>query len=339
MHDGAFIASAGSNPNVSWRDGVFPSCTGSGATSTPPLDLMVIATSPASMGVQVYLGSGSVTRSGQGPYVFYSNTTGTLTLAAANATNPRIDLVYVQIQDAVLGDAATQAVLGVVTGTAAPSPTVPALPANSIPLAQIAVAANATTITATNITDMRKSACTLGGVRYLLPGDSIWDPGYRVGELRSRFLSSYGNVLSIEAWGTDAAWHGTRHFKLNTTSFALSVPIGTTVTLASITIPDPAWWYRLELSAALDTYQNQAGAFLTCNVQLDSQTWATNVLAPFCAFNPGAANIKTYGILSQFLTPNTYSGGHTVYLVAQATGIAANLVSGFNTFTATVVPV
>lgn len=76
----------------------------------------------------------------------------TLTIAASNPTNPRIDAVYEQVQDSFYSGTNNQAIAGVVTGAPAAIPTAPAIPTNAILLGYIAVAANATTIVNANIT-------------------------------------------------------------------------------------------------------------------------------------------------------------------------------------------
>lgn len=68
-----------------------------------------------------------------------------LTIAEADATNPRIDVVYLDQYGEI----------GVVTGTPAAEPAAPAKPQYSLLLAEIAVATNATVIEQTNITDKR----------------------------------------------------------------------------------------------------------------------------------------------------------------------------------------
>ena len=70
-----------------------------------------------------------------------------LAVNAAHATNPRIDIVYVS----------TAGVITYLAGTAAATPSAPALPAGGILLAEIAVAAGVTSITAANIADRRKN--------------------------------------------------------------------------------------------------------------------------------------------------------------------------------------
>lgn len=87
----------------------------------------------------------------QAQYTAYNDANLTLTIATSNPTNPRIDAVYIQVQDSFYSGATNTAVAAVATGTAAVSPTAPAIPANSILLAYVAVAANATTIVNANI--------------------------------------------------------------------------------------------------------------------------------------------------------------------------------------------
>ena len=95
------------------------------------------------------------TTSTQGVYVAYNDATYIATLTAADAVNPRIDRIVATVSDAAYTGSTNQVVFTVLTGTAAPSPTAPATPSNSISLCTIAVAANTTTITNANITDTR----------------------------------------------------------------------------------------------------------------------------------------------------------------------------------------
>lgn len=88
----------------------------------------------------------------------------TLTVAASNPTNPRIDLVYVQVQDSFYSGAANQAIAGVVTGTPAASPSVPATPANATAIATVAVGAGVTSIVNANIARVASSAVLVGSL-------------------------------------------------------------------------------------------------------------------------------------------------------------------------------
>lgn len=76
---------------------------------------------------------------------WFSVSAGTVTISAADATNPRLDLI-------VVNSAGTKAVR---TGTAAAAPKPPARTANDVVLAVAYVPANDTTITTDQITDLR----------------------------------------------------------------------------------------------------------------------------------------------------------------------------------------
>lgn len=94
----------------------------------------------------------------QGVYYCYNdNASGqvSLTVAASNATNPRIDVVIAQVEDASYSGSNNDWKLAVVTGTAAASPTVPSLPANALVLAYLWIPASSTSVTAGNILDLR----------------------------------------------------------------------------------------------------------------------------------------------------------------------------------------
>lgn len=104
-----------------------------------------------STGMQVKVPTGAAWVEGQ---ALFSDALITLAVAAAHATNPRIDLVVVR-KDSV-GNTFSIVVKG---GTAAASPVAPALTQNAstyeIALAQVLVPAVASTITAGNVTDAR----------------------------------------------------------------------------------------------------------------------------------------------------------------------------------------
>jgi hypothetical protein len=125
--------------------------------------LAVTQNSPAGMSVLVSSGWAAIvgtTQSNMGTYVGYNDATVVLSLTTANPTNPRIDRVCLTVNDAYYTGALNNAVLQVVAGTPAGSPVAPALPANSISLATVAVGAGVTSITTANITDTRTVTTT-----------------------------------------------------------------------------------------------------------------------------------------------------------------------------------
>lgn len=119
-----------------------------------PGTLGATAGMPTNLGAQTTYGLPS-TFTAQGSYCAYNDGTVNLPIAAADPTNPRIDLICASVQDAQYAGSNNQAILQVVTGTPAPSPSVPSAPASTEVLAQVAVAAGVTSITSGNITDVR----------------------------------------------------------------------------------------------------------------------------------------------------------------------------------------
>lgn len=120
--------------------------------------LAVTQNSPAGMSVRVAAGWAAIigtTQANMGAYVAYNDAQTTLTVTTADPTNPRIDRVVVTVRDAYYTGAFNDVIFQVLAGTPAGSPTAPAVPANSISLATIAVGAGVTSILTANITDTR----------------------------------------------------------------------------------------------------------------------------------------------------------------------------------------
>jgi microcystin-dependent protein len=121
-------------------------------------ELAVTATDPASL--SVILGSGRARIQG---YWYDNSAAQTITISAADATNPRIDRVVLRLVPGTTPRGITAEVL---EGAPAASPAAPALTQNAatweISLAQIAVGVGATSIATANITDERNSTSICG---------------------------------------------------------------------------------------------------------------------------------------------------------------------------------
>lgn len=112
----------------------------------------------------------------QGVYYCYNDNSGgqvSQTVAASNATNPRIDVVIAQVEDASYSGSNNDWKLAVVTGTAAASPTVPSLPANAVVLAYLWIPAASTSVTTGNILDLRY-ACNRNPFRASVYRNAAW---------------------------------------------------------------------------------------------------------------------------------------------------------------------
>lgn len=112
-------------------------------------------------GMQVTVQSGNAFIQGddaawQGMYHVTNDGNVNITLAAADPTNPRIDLIVAVVHDNTYSVPGDDWQLEAVTGTPAGSPSPPATPDSAIVLARVAVAGGAVAITSGDITDARE---------------------------------------------------------------------------------------------------------------------------------------------------------------------------------------
>ena len=116
-------------------------------------ELAVIASTPNAMSVEVGTGQGWING-----YWYKNDASKSITIATADATHPRIDLIVLRL-DTIN---ARSIVATVITGTPSSVPVVPTLTETEqlweIPLAQVYVGAAVTTIVSGNITDQRYQA-------------------------------------------------------------------------------------------------------------------------------------------------------------------------------------
>lgn len=120
--------------------------------------LAVTQNSPVGMSVIIASGWCAIvgtTQANMGTYVAYNDAATVVAITTANPTNPRIDLICATINDAYYTGSTNNVVFQVIAGTPASSPVAPSLPANSISLATVDVAAGALSIVTGNITDTR----------------------------------------------------------------------------------------------------------------------------------------------------------------------------------------
>lgn len=121
-----------------------------------PTGMSVVQHGTPNMSVDVNIGHVFVQRTSATDFYLTENPAlANLTIAAADPTNPRRDLIVVRVYDAAFSGALNQATVEVVSGTPAGSPVDPTVPANSFVLARVAVAAAAASIVTANITDLR----------------------------------------------------------------------------------------------------------------------------------------------------------------------------------------
>lgn len=197
-------------------------------------DLAVSQNGTPNMTVQVAAGVAFIRgtqQANQGVYLGGNDAAYSVAIAAANATNPRKDLIVARITDTDYGAGASALVIEAVTGTAAGSPAEPTPPENSLVLALVDVPANDTAIGNAQITDRRTRANGLGGI---LPCLSTTRPnpataGMVIYELDTGILALHNGTTWIRLTGSEATTAGTTAL---TTSFAAA---------ASVTLPAGRW--------------------------------------------------------------------------------------------------
>lgn len=137
-----------------------------GVLSTPQTDGGVVS---GTSGMSVNIADGSayaITRSPSDGVVLLTNV-GIVSLNVPVPTaNSQISLIYVKHSDSTQGDSDNLAFFGIVTGSAAASPTAPALPTGAQSLAQITVQAGATSTNGSSVTISHTFAftTTIGGI-------------------------------------------------------------------------------------------------------------------------------------------------------------------------------
>jgi hypothetical protein len=119
-------------------------------------DLQITQNGGGNMSVNVSSGYAAIvgtTQTNMGTYMAFNDASTNLTISTSSSSNPRIDLVVVTINDAYYTGTLNNVLFQVIAGTPASSPTVPATPANSLALGQIAVGTSVTSILTANITN------------------------------------------------------------------------------------------------------------------------------------------------------------------------------------------
>jgi len=164
--------------------------TSDGAYLVEQTDTPSMAVTLAAGGAFVYGDESSQ----QGVYHVFNDSEVTVSITTASGANPRKDLVCLVVHDQFYSGTDNFAEIVVVDGTPASSPTLPALPNNAIPLAQVYVNTSATSIVAANITDLRSPAA-LNSFMQVLPTGTVL-PWLVAGSAPAGFVTADGSAYS-----------------------------------------------------------------------------------------------------------------------------------------------
>ncbi|MFB9924879.1 hypothetical protein ACFORO_25925 [Amycolatopsis halotolerans] len=325
-----FLGGSTTSPLSAVRSGVISTAS----DGTQAYDLRVTVQSGRTLLVQP--GSAIIGRSGQGGYLSWELPAArSVTCDTPPASNPRNDIVVFRNYDTLQGDTipasgGIPARIEIITGTPGAVPVDPVTwdglglisswPAaasgggTGIPLARARVATDGTV----TLTDIRRSTAPIGGVRVLLPGDSLTDPSYMPGDL------SWYNGLRV--WdGT--TWRGITPKQYQTATFATQSNVSAfPCVLGSVAIPDPGWPYRLKFDAMVAMSSGTSGGFDF--VPRDGSASGANLAGPLSIAptdgRAGGTNPVpyTYNAASDAVL----TGGRTVYMVVNRwTGVGNNI--------------
>jgi hypothetical protein len=236
--------------------------------------LETVANSPVGMSVIVRAGWAAIVGTTQplmGTYVAYNDGDVGLTITTANATNPRIDLVCVTVNDSYYSGSTDNVVIQVIAGTPAGSPAVPATPANSIALAEVYVGAGVLSINNGNITDKRVLVTTN--------------------------IPEVGDISSVIA-GTGLSGGGTSGAVTLAINTAVTVDLTTAQTLTNKTLTSPK--INLGINAKTAAYTTLAGddgqlitvtSSSTANITLGASLYSVGAQITVARMGTGAVSI------------------------------------------------
>lgn len=284
-------------------------------------EFQVTQLSSAAMSVQVNAGMAfvqGVYTTTQGAYVIVNDASFQLTINPAHSTLPRIDMVVLEVLDAVYAGSSNLAQVRVISGFPATSP-VPQVPTGSfITLAQVLVPPGSTSVVSNNITDLRPFTAGLGApipVRNVTERDRL--PGKYDG--LSVFMMDNGYEIHTYAGGE---WFGSspRYYGVTSATFVTSSRTdGDPVVIVDrAKVPDPGFRYALRVDTDVETFGARLDGSVWC--ESTTTTFLSNLVATgqtlsASASLPGWDRLRINRVFTQ-----TYTGNRWISLRAVRNG-------------------
>jgi hypothetical protein len=229
-----------------------------------------------------------------GPYPFAFDAVATGSMTPADSSNPRVDIVYVQVIDPEDGATVPTATRGYLAGAAASTPSAPAAPTGAFVIAQINVPKVGTG--SPSVTWVAPTIAAAGGIatyptKAALPGSG-----------------SLGTVVLVDADPTTAnnrLWYGTgsgwTHSLNGSTPFAMAAGVGSNSAGASASITFPVGRFT---QPPLVTMANTGATVSALNAASITTTGAT--MAGYSA--AGAAIATNFMWVAVQMTPTSAAG-------------------------------
>ncbi|MEV5543122.1 hypothetical protein AB0L13_40505 [Saccharopolyspora shandongensis] len=208
--------------NLTREGGVLPGGGGSNG------QLGVVALDQPGMGVKVIAGQCVIPVAGELGYVGTLPTSGTLDIAPADQTNPRIDLIVARVADSAEDTGDRRFTVEVVQGVASATPSEPSVSGmNCVVVAAVRVKASATSITLADITDRRLFTRAPGGIRLSYNDNNR--PGGGAGDFRYDLTTRELGVWTGTEWSVAASAAGWKSWNavLKAESDGSTVNLGT----------------------------------------------------------------------------------------------------------------
>lgn len=264
----------------------------------------------------------------QGGYRTGTMTSAALTLAAADPTNWRNDLICVTVND--LGTSSSAAVVQVVTGTPSASPVLPSLPANSISLAFVQVPAGSASVTTANVGDLRSYVVAPGGVlpipsSSVAPAAPAWQLFY---DIAAGAVVQGSGTAGSTAPLTLLPWNPVVSVQTSNVTDTAAKGVLTPICTASITVDGSTdvelyyKWTGLKVSGS-------APLLVTMQVSIDGSVLDQAVISvPSTSVYGAGGSARYYTSAGQSTTPS--AGTHTISFgfMSASTSVTTTLSAG-----------